>query len=1077
MPGDYTRFTFDPRNRYSSVFMQQGRLYLDQDKNADSDIQRYAQRALAEDVLGRYGVSFARWPDAFLVGHVGAPPEDLSIGEGRLYIDGLRAEHFPGEGATYLHQPFLPLPPPLPAGEANIYLRMWDREITYLENPGLLDFALGGNDTTTRLQTVWQVLVEEAEQAACALAPPLVSAGRLTTGAVAPPAPDDPCIVPPLTGYRGIENRTYNVMIFEGGPLGVARFMFSRDAGSVASAVLDMAVGAGQTTLTVNRIGRDPVLRFRAGDWVTVTDDVRELMLLPPEPAQVVDIDEANRRIVLDRVLPAANPTPFGANAAEIAARHTKIIRWDQTGALAPIDADGLITAVPGPIDLEDGIQVEFTMAPAGGEFLTGDNWLFAARTADASVEELVAQPPRRVYHMVQLGAAHGLGSPNAFVEDCRPQPQDPVPGEGEGCCTVVVRPGESIQTAIDALPAAGGCVCIKAGVHPVPATILVNRSNVRLHGESPGAVLQGAATLLQVGVGVAGIRIDMLEFVARIPSSRGGQAIVEVAGASDVLIQDCSFAPFDGTFGGIALNLLRADRARIAGNRITNTDFGIVLAGLCSLPVIEDNLMTFGLERDFQGAATGIWINGVPSACRIEENMILGAHRGIAVNNQPFEVPRSPAASSIVEGNYVLGSSIGGEGPSAAIGIDAAADFMSVDGNQVVVASPEAIGIRVTGSGCTLRGNMLGASIESAPGVLGIQVGFQSEEGASTGTAEVTVTGSQVAGSLSGVLVLETRSATLRDNNIVIQGKAGSYAGIVAYDSPLLLLGGNRVSGGMVGIGSRGGRNASVDGNTVMGNDYGIVFDSETRPSLSANTVEGAGSAGILFMQIQGRTETVRNRVIGTGRNARFAVGIGGAVLMGEWELVGNEVIDTGLGEDAGARAFGILGQFILQAQVSQNLVTYTDPLSLDPSREDRALYLLGVVEVVQNFGNQQFILGYPVQILGNKFSGAGLSALVELDEIPLTDNYVVRFEHVLFSDNYCFHNAGEIDETRATVVLHGRAATVGGNQVKATRRGYFSFDFNRMRGPYFGNVVSGNALQYAGFVPAPDGQNNMVL
>ncbi len=77
-------------------------------------------------------------------------------------------------------------------------------------------------------------------------------------------------------------------------------------------------------------------MRFRIGDWVTVTDDHRELMGEPGEMALVVDIDETNRRIVLDRVLPAGGGRPFGANDAEVVERHTRIQKWDQTAAANP---------------------------------------------------------------------------------------------------------------------------------------------------------------------------------------------------------------------------------------------------------------------------------------------------------------------------------------------------------------------------------------------------------------------------------------------------------------------------------------------------------------------------------------------------------------------------------------------------------------------------------------------------------------------------------------------------------------------------------------------------------------------
>ncbi|MFO0992828.1 MAG: DUF6519 domain-containing protein [Hyphomicrobiales bacterium] len=53
-------------------------------------------------------------------------------------------------------------------------------------------------------------------------------AGRLTSRAIAPPAPDDPCILLPASGYRGLENRLYRVEVHSGGALGTARFMVAR---------------------------------------------------------------------------------------------------------------------------------------------------------------------------------------------------------------------------------------------------------------------------------------------------------------------------------------------------------------------------------------------------------------------------------------------------------------------------------------------------------------------------------------------------------------------------------------------------------------------------------------------------------------------------------------------------------------------------------------------------------------------------------------------------------------------------------------------------------------------------------
>ena len=635
------------------------------------------------------------------------------------------AEIFEDETLTYLGQPFLPDPPALPVGDAAIYLEIYEEELTWVEAP-LLDPALGGVDTTTRRRTIFQLHVDAVDVGECGLAVgEPASAGRLTTRAVAPPAPDDPCILPPVSGFRGLENRLYRVEVHEGGPLGTARFKWSRDNGSIVSPVTAITPGGGQTVLDAVRIGRDPVLRFAAGDWVTITDDHREWMDEPGEMAQVIDTNEADNTITLDRVIPTGGGRAFGANAVEIEARHTRVQKWDQTAASNVIDLEGLITAQAATIGIGDGIELTFSTDPAGGDFRRGDYWTFWARTATAGIEELTDAPPRGIErHYVQLAAAVGLGGPNPEVIDCRPQP-DPA---GEGCCTIIVRPGESIQDAIDALPPQGGCICIKAGVHPVPATLTLNRDNVHMHGESPGAILQGAAPLLQLGTAAQSIRIEMLDFLARIPDG-GTTPIIAASGADDLSIADCRLAPFPGTSGGIAIHLTRTDRARITDNAIFNTDFGVVVNGLSNMPEINRNAMIFGLGLEQPTASTGIWIAGNPSTNHIRENVILGAHQGITVNDAPFETPRSGSQATMIHDNAILTGAQPGQGNTRARGIDAAADFTTIRGNNVAVLAPQGLGIRVNGSGSTVSDNKITALARGELPAIGIQIGYEGED------------------------------------------------------------------------------------------------------------------------------------------------------------------------------------------------------------------------------------------------------------------------------------------------------------------------------------------------------------
>ena len=105
----------------------------------------------------------------------------FDIGIGRMYVDGIQVENHGlpplayqadlGEmrGTAllpYNNQPYLPAPLRLqPAAAANttdlIYLDVWQREVTILEDPQSAKSPLGGPDTTTRLQSVWQVRVLE----------------------------------------------------------------------------------------------------------------------------------------------------------------------------------------------------------------------------------------------------------------------------------------------------------------------------------------------------------------------------------------------------------------------------------------------------------------------------------------------------------------------------------------------------------------------------------------------------------------------------------------------------------------------------------------------------------------------------------------------------------------------------------------------------------------------------------------------------------------------------------------------------------------------------------------------------
>lgn len=162
MKGDFSRETFNPKRHYSGVLMQQGRVQLDADWNEQGAIGRYRAEVEALDVIGPCGA-----PQDAAGFEIAADGGNLTIGAGRYYVDGILCEN-DDQKLPYDRQPDLPdariddvLATLGQAGTALglVYLDVWQRHVTALDDPLLRETALGGPDTTTRIKTVWQVKV------------------------------------------------------------------------------------------------------------------------------------------------------------------------------------------------------------------------------------------------------------------------------------------------------------------------------------------------------------------------------------------------------------------------------------------------------------------------------------------------------------------------------------------------------------------------------------------------------------------------------------------------------------------------------------------------------------------------------------------------------------------------------------------------------------------------------------------------------------------------------------------------------------------------------------------------------
>src|SRR5258707_15027127 len=89
MSSDISRQRFNPTNDFSSVLMQQGRVQLDADWNEWNEILDRRWRSENIDIIGR-GVVPLETPHGFEIQLIGG---GLTIGRGRIYVDGLQAEN------------------------------------------------------------------------------------------------------------------------------------------------------------------------------------------------------------------------------------------------------------------------------------------------------------------------------------------------------------------------------------------------------------------------------------------------------------------------------------------------------------------------------------------------------------------------------------------------------------------------------------------------------------------------------------------------------------------------------------------------------------------------------------------------------------------------------------------------------------------------------------------------------------------------------------------------------------------------------------------------------------------------
>lgn len=478
MKGDFTRDTFDPLKHFSRVLMQQGRVTLDADANEQAAILLRYTRKLARDLIGPYAAPVGPAGGFQLKLH---PDGGFSLGQGCYYVDGILVEN-DADNCTYKNQPDYPVPADDPllttpatgttvntgANQAFwIYLDVWERHITRLEDDSIREPALGGPDTGTRAKVVWQVKAQ-------VLTPQLQTEIRSLVQKISARLNDlytkrielqkqfqaatDPALQVNLfvqmqtmdeqltrltTSYRLL---VHELVLRELMPLSNAALAARVDPGlNIEDACVTPPdskyrgaenhlyrveihrggkVGDNPQTPPTFKWSRDngsvatawlgvsgnelqvaSVRGFAAGNWVELSDDNTELLGQPGVLLKLAKVEGDTLTVVPGATVPAWSA--FATNP--------KVRRWDQIETEDPniVLSNGAVKIQERTaqrelwVDLEDGVQIQFS---PGGEYRTGDYWLIPARVTTGKVEwpqaaDLNPQPlpPRGIEHHYAL--------------------------------------------------------------------------------------------------------------------------------------------------------------------------------------------------------------------------------------------------------------------------------------------------------------------------------------------------------------------------------------------------------------------------------------------------------------------------------------------------------------------------------------------------------------------------------------------------------------------------------------------------------------------------------------------------
>lgn len=500
MRGDFSAWNKDRSQNFRGTLHQQGRVLLDRDWNAQTEIFGEWQETAARDAFGA-GVAAvpADAPNSFKVTKVekkAGPPAfiEVSLNKGRIWADGLLAELTADIVRRSDYFP-LPVPPanpadavPNPAIRDAVILETWLEELSAFQLPELLiEPALGGVDTTERVQTAMRVRMyrmgagETCDSIIDKLKDDFSTKGKLQVELKPTVAIDGDCPVVESGGFTGFEHRLYRIEIADTDRANQSWFKWSHFNGGL--------VGTGDFDAVTKKVtisgNKNAIVNSGLNSFYL------EALDLDPNLGYWKVIYGAKALLAADGTLTIPDPvvTPGdifkGAIPPALPNNRKRFFRlWNGIERVATFAAPA-----PAPLlDLPDNLGIVLRFEPeAAGKYMPSDFWTFEVKAGGiGNPPVLVGIPPALpgnpvtpvppqgiFYHRVPLAEVHWTANPVPAVdiEDCR-RPFQPLT-KLKTCCTYRVGDGvkshgdfKKIQDAINALPKDGGEVCILPGLY-----------------------------------------------------------------------------------------------------------------------------------------------------------------------------------------------------------------------------------------------------------------------------------------------------------------------------------------------------------------------------------------------------------------------------------------------------------------------------------------------------------------------------------------------------------------------------------------------------------------------------------